>query len=84
MDTSPAPVAVLAAPTRVEPGRTLALRLEPALPLATLAGAVSRSGGIGEALKGAMEAKEVLTTPNSSLSARMGHIVLDQQLMSAA
>jgi hypothetical protein len=60
VDTHPAPIAVVAAPARVEPGRTLALRLEPALPLATLASAIAGPGKLAETLRGATDVKDIL------------------------
>ncbi len=60
VDTRPAPVAVLAAPGRVEPGHALALRLKPALPLAALPNVVAQPGSTADALQGAMEVKDIL------------------------
>ncbi len=60
VDTRPAPIAVVSAPARVEPGHALALRLKPALPVSTLADAVAQPGSISEALHAAMEVKDIL------------------------
>ncbi len=60
VDTSAAAVAVLSAPSSVEPGGTIALRLKPALPLGRIPGLLGRPGGLANALKGEMELKEIL------------------------
>lgn len=62
VDTRPAAMAVIAAPATVHPGEALTLSLKPALPLGTLADAVAADarGGLGDALKSAMDVKEVL------------------------
>jgi hypothetical protein len=60
VDTTPAAIAVVAAPARAAPGEEVRLALKPALPAARLAGLAGRPGGLGNALKGAMEVKEVL------------------------
>ncbi|HLL55149.1 MAG TPA: hypothetical protein VK447_16455, partial [Myxococcaceae bacterium] len=62
VDTSAAAVAVLSAPDRVSPGQKLPLSLKPALPLGKVAELASKDspGGLGNALKGAMEVKEIL------------------------
>jgi len=62
VDTSAAAVAVLSAPERVAPGGKVKLSLKPALPVGRLAAlaATDHPGGLGNALKGAMEVKEVL------------------------
>lgn len=62
VDTTPAAVAVLSAPATVKPGEVVELELKPALPLPKLASvlAAGAPGGRGNALKGAMEVKEIL------------------------
>jgi Ca-activated chloride channel family protein len=60
VDTTPAAVAVVDAPTSVEPGETLSLGFKPALPLGRVPGLAFRPGGLGPALKGAMELREIL------------------------
>jgi len=60
VDTTAAAIAVVAAPASAGPGEEVRLALKPALPLARLGGLTGRQGGIGHALKGAMEVKEVL------------------------
>jgi Ca-activated chloride channel family protein len=60
VDTTPAAVAVLAAPATAAPGETVRLALKPALPVARLPELAQRPGGLGNAVKGAMEVKEVL------------------------
>ncbi|ABS28314.1 Vault protein inter-alpha-trypsin domain protein [Anaeromyxobacter sp. Fw109-5] len=60
VDTTPAAVAVLAAPATAAPGETVRLALKPALPVAWLPELARRPGGLGNAVKGAMEVKEVL------------------------
>lgn len=60
VDTTPAAIAVLSAPERVAPGETIRLLLKPALPLERAPALLGRPGGLGHALKGAMEVKEVL------------------------
>jgi len=60
VDTTPAALAVLSAPARARPGELLRISVKPALPAARLAALGGRPGGLGNALKGAMEVKEVL------------------------
>lgn len=60
VDTTPAAIAVLAAPRVVRPGDPLRLALKPGLPVAGLVDLAGRPGGLGNAVKGAMEVKEVL------------------------
>ena len=62
VDTRPAAIAVVSSPAAVHPGQTLALAFKPALPLGTLADAVlaDDEGGLGDALKSAMDVKEIL------------------------
>jgi Ca-activated chloride channel family protein len=60
VDTTAAAVAVVAAPAGAVRGQEVRLALKPALPLARLAALGGRAGGVGNALKGAMEAKEIL------------------------
>jgi Ca-activated chloride channel family protein len=60
VDTTAAAVAVVAAPASVRPGEPLRLALKPALPLSLLPSLASRPGGAANAVKGAMEVKEVL------------------------
>ncbi len=60
VDTTAAAIAVVAAPSAVRPGDALRLALKPALPLARLASLAARPGGAANAVKGAMEVKEVL------------------------
>jgi Ca-activated chloride channel family protein len=60
VDTTPAAIAVVAAPARAAPGDEVRLALKPALPAARLAGLGGRTGGLANAVKGAMEVKEVL------------------------
>ena len=60
VDTTPAAVTVLAAPRAVRPGDEIRLALKPALPVARLVDLAGRPGGLGNAVKGAMEVKEVL------------------------
>ncbi|MGI5860870.1 MAG: VIT and vWA domain-containing protein [Myxococcales bacterium] len=62
VDTTPASVAVIGAPDSVRPGEALRLEIKPALALARLAQLATKDspGGLGDALKGAMEVKEVL------------------------
>jgi Ca-activated chloride channel family protein len=60
VDTAPAAIAVIAAPRRAAPGDEVRLALKPALPAARLAGLAGREGGLANAVKGAMEVKEVL------------------------
>lgn len=57
-----AAIAVLSVTQDARPGGAVELALKPALPLPTLAGLLTRSndGGLGMALKGAMEVKEIL------------------------
>jgi Ca-activated chloride channel family protein len=60
VDTTPAAVSVLAAPAAAARGEQVRLALKPALPVARLMGVGGRSGGLGNAVKGAMEVKEIL------------------------
>jgi Ca-activated chloride channel family protein len=60
VDTSPAAIAVVDAPASVEPGETLSLGFKPTLPLGRIPGLISRHGGLGQALKGQMEVREIL------------------------
>jgi len=60
VDTTAAALAVLSAPTQVRPGERFQLALKPALPAARLPALAGHPGGFGNALKGAMEVKEVL------------------------
>lgn len=60
VDTTPAALAVLAAPRAVRPGDEIRLALKPALPVARLVDFAGRPGGLANAVKGAMEVKEVL------------------------
>jgi Ca-activated chloride channel homolog len=60
VDTTPAAIAVLSAPRRVRPGEELRVALKPALPVARLVDLAGRPGGLANAVKGAMEVKEVL------------------------
>ena len=60
VDTTPAAIAGVAAPRRVHPGEELRLALKPALPVAELVELTGRPGGLANAVKGAMEVKEVL------------------------
>ena len=60
VDRTAAPLAILAAPGAARPGELLRIAVKPALPLARAAGLAGRPGGIANALKGAMEVKEVL------------------------
>ena len=60
VDTSPSAVAVVDAPSSVEPGETLSLGFKPALPLGRIPGLVFRPGGLGAALKAEMEVREIL------------------------
>jgi Ca-activated chloride channel homolog len=60
VDTTPAAIAVLSAPERAAPGEIVRLLLKPALPLERTPALLGRHGGLGHALKGAMEVKEVL------------------------
>jgi Ca-activated chloride channel family protein len=62
VDTTPASVAVLSAPSSVRPGSMLRLELKPALAAKRLAELASSNspGGLGDALRGAMEVKEIL------------------------
>ncbi len=62
VDTRAAAIAVVGAP-EAAPGGELTVAVKPALPLGTLAatlGDAGRAGGVGHALKGAMDVKEVL------------------------
>jgi Ca-activated chloride channel family protein len=59
VDTTPAAVAVLSA-SDLEPGQVVHLTMKPALPLWRAAAAAGAPGGTGNALKGAMEVKEIL------------------------
>lgn len=60
VDTTPAALVVVAAPSEAAPGEEVRLALKPALPLARLSGLAGRPGGLAPAVKGAMEVKEVL------------------------
>jgi hypothetical protein len=60
VDTRAPPVAVLNTWAGAEPGHTLSLRLQPGLPLATLATAWSHPGNAVEVMKSAVETKEIL------------------------
>jgi Ca-activated chloride channel family protein len=62
VDTNPAAVVVLDAPASVKPGETFRLHLKPALPMSKAVGALTSGaqGGVGHALKGAMDVKEIL------------------------
>ncbi len=60
VDTSPSAVAVVDAPASVQRGETLSLGFKPALPLGRLPGLALRPGGLGPAVKGAMELREIL------------------------
>jgi Ca-activated chloride channel homolog len=60
VDTTPAALAVLAAPARVRPGERFTVAMKPALPAARLPALASRPGGLAAAVKGAIEVKEVL------------------------
>jgi Ca-activated chloride channel family protein len=60
VDTTPAAIAVLAAPRAVRPGEEIRLALKPAFPVARLVDFAGRPGGLANAVKGAMEVKEVL------------------------
>jgi len=62
VDTDPAAVAVLDAPSAVRPGQAFRLHLKPALPMSKALGALTSGarGGVGHALKGAMEVKEIM------------------------
>ncbi len=60
VDTTPAAIVVIAAPASARRGAAVRLAVKPALPLARLVDVAGRPGGIGNALKGAMEVKEVL------------------------
>lgn len=60
VDTTAAAIAVLAAPAAAWPESEVRLALKPALPPALLPRLVGRRGGVANALKGAMEVKEVL------------------------
>jgi Ca-activated chloride channel homolog len=61
VDTKPAAIAVVSAPDKVQPGDAVTLALKPALPVALLADAASvrTPGGMGAALKSAMDVKEI-------------------------
>jgi Ca-activated chloride channel family protein len=59
VDTTPAAVAVLSA-SDLEPGTVVRLSMKPALPLSRAAAAPGAPGGAANALKGAMEVKEIL------------------------
>ncbi len=60
VDTTPAALAILSAPSSVRPGEELRLRVKPALPASRLPALAEQAGGLASALKGAMEVKEVL------------------------
>jgi Ca-activated chloride channel homolog len=60
VDTTAATVAVVSAPAVARPGETLRIVLKPALALGALPELAGRPGGLGNAVKGAMEVKELL------------------------
>jgi Ca-activated chloride channel family protein len=60
VDTTPAAIAVLSAPRSVRAGEEVRIALKPALPVARLVDFAGRPGGLANAVKGAMEVKEVL------------------------
>lgn len=62
VDTRPAAIAVVASPTEARPGEAITIALKPALPMGTLADAIAADaqGGLGDALKSAMDVKEIL------------------------
>jgi hypothetical protein len=60
VDTTPAAIAVLSATASARPGGAVRLLLKPALAASRLPALVREAGGLGNALKGAMEVKEVL------------------------
>jgi Ca-activated chloride channel family protein len=60
VDTSAAAVAVLSAPSSVEPGGRIELRMKAALPLGRVPALAGRPGGLAAALKSEMELKDVL------------------------
>ena len=62
VDTRAAAIAVVSSPAAVHPGEAMTLALKPALPLATIrdADVGGAPGGLGAALKSAMDVKEVL------------------------
>uniref|UniRef100_UPI001F5A45CB VIT and vWA domain-containing protein n=1 Tax=Anaeromyxobacter terrae TaxID=2925406 RepID=UPI001F5A45CB len=60
VDTTPAAIAVLSAPATAAPGEAIRLALKPALPASRLRALAGRPGGLANAVKGAMEVKEVL------------------------
>ncbi len=59
VDTTPATVAVLSA-SDLAPGERVHLSMKPSLPLARAASAARAQGGAGDALKAAMEVREIL------------------------
>jgi len=79
VDTAAASIAVLSAPEWVVPGGRVKLSLKPALSLGHFAAlaATPHPGGLGNALKGAMEVKEVLIrAPWGEISrARLGGVL---------
>ncbi|HET9597735.1 MAG TPA: VIT and VWA domain-containing protein, partial [Anaeromyxobacteraceae bacterium] len=60
VDTSAAAVAVLSAPSSVEAGGRIELRMKAALPLGRIPALARRPGGLASALKSEMELKDVL------------------------
>ena len=60
VDTTPAAIAVVSAPAGAAHGQAVRLLLKPALPASRLPGLIRQAGGLPDALKGAMEVKEVL------------------------
>ena len=60
VDTTPAAIAILSAPSTAGRGEIVRLVLKPALPASRLPALVQQAGGLPDALKGAMEVKEVL------------------------
>ncbi|WP_242361914.1 VIT and VWA domain-containing protein, partial [Anaeromyxobacter sp. SG17] len=60
VDTTPASIAVLSAPATAAPGEAIRLALKPSLAVSRLPALSRRPGGLANAVKGAMEVKEVL------------------------
>jgi hypothetical protein len=60
VDTTPAALAVLSAPSRARPGEVVRVSVKPALAAMRIPALAGHPGGLGNALKGAMEVKEVL------------------------
>ncbi|HSD20917.1 MAG TPA: VIT and VWA domain-containing protein, partial [Anaeromyxobacter sp.] len=60
VDTTPAAIAALSAPATAKPGEVLRVALKPALPVGRLPALARRPGGLANAVKGAMEVKDVL------------------------